>query len=162
MLRFLSLIILYTLPLLGTAHPFTLEFYRDLSQKQNIDQIVKAPFIPLKNHATSLGFTQDTYWGRIHVKNDQVSSKTFYLEHQFQNIHNIHFYAVSSDGQIVKKIETGILHPVSSRDLNRPRFTFSFTIPPKNHYTIYIKIKTESTLSFNLNLYDDTPQYNVF
>jgi len=140
------------------------EFYEDKNDNITIENILSyslkssIKFEPLEGN-TNFGYTKSSIWLTFQVKNDTKSTQqAFALVFNLPNIQNITFVQVSENDSIVKKIKTGIVHPISSRDYQDSKFVFTLPVPRNETHRIYIKIKSSASIMTDAKIYS-IPEY---
>ncbi len=94
------------------------------------------------------GFTGSAFWFRFQLHNTAGRTFTTYIEIDRSNLDYIDFYIPRKDGTFDEK-KTGDMRHFSTRDVTDRNFIFTVETVPGTS-TIYFRVKTDSTLRFQL------------
>ncbi len=103
-----------------------------------------------KDKIPNFGFTKSVYWIRFKVKNKTEDNRKYFISFENSNMHYI--TAFIPEKNKYKKIETGRLRPLSSRDVLRRNFVFNLNLPKDSLKTVYMRFKNGSSMSLPLLL----------
>lgn len=125
----------------------------DISNIINNNKFFSEKFKYSNSSIFSLGFIGDPIWITFSIKNNLKEEVSLVLTSSYFLIDYIEFYLIDNN-KIISVQNCGDRYVLSTYDLitNLPYFVFK--IPAGETYTIYLKIKTESTMNIILNLYD--------
>ena len=106
----------------------------------------------------NFGYSQSSYWLRFKIRNDQstVSRTPYVLELKFPVIDYIDFYQISESGEVVKSVQTGMKRSVDTRDYTFHHFVFLVSIPQNEQHTIYLRVKSDASLTIPVVLQNMT------
>lgn len=124
----------------------TIDIHDIVNQKSNLD------FIAYDKSGVSSSIEDSRYW--IHIPLDQLtySNDKSLLEISKPHLSNLTFYQLSSNKEIIKKIQTGRDFPFSSRDIHYRHFLFELD-PHHLDGDVYISVDTKSYLQVPSKLY---------
>jgi two-component system, sensor histidine kinase LadS len=105
----------------------------DPGREITIDQVsspaYEAKFIPSQSESPNYGFTDSAFWVRLDLENETRKADDWLLEVDFANMHYVDLYTPLPDGNGFEVKQTGILRPVSTRDLIHPQIIFHLSVP---------------------------------
>ncbi len=108
-------------------------------------------FLPHANDSSNFGYTRSAYWARIRIVNESASP-VWLLDVDYPLLDRIDLYVVDAAGQMTAKT-TGDTFPFRTRDLANRKFLFRVELPPGERMTLYLRIETESAMTFPLLLW---------
>ncbi len=123
-----------------------LELLEDPSGELTIEDVSSAAydsrFTPSQVAVPNFGFTDSAYWVRLRLDNETRQVSEWLLEVNFANMHYVDLYTPSPSGQGFDVWQTGILRPVSTRDMLYPNIIFELDIPGQTNLSITCASKT--------------------
>ena len=106
-----------------------LELLEDPSGKLSIEdvssQAIYLRFTPSKVAVPNYGFTNSAYWVRIRLDNETQQTNEWLLELGYPHMHYVDLYTPFQDGRGFEVKQTGILRPISTRDVVYPDIVFN-------------------------------------
>ncbi len=125
-----------------------------LSIHDFLNKNFKGNFEKLNKEFINYGFTKSTIWVRFKLKkNLEVKTRSpWVIVNEFPMIDHTHFYQIKQNNILERKVETGIMHQISSRDHIYYKIVFLSNIPPGESRTLYISFRTNKLLSLNLRV----------
>lgn len=136
-------------PYLTLQHTDFLYFVDD-SAKKNINDILQLKEGSYKQPpSTSLGFQQAPHWFKLEIDSD-IQLRNYIFNLTYPLLDYIQFYQFY-DNKLISSYSSGDLHPFSNRPINYSAFAFPIDIP-KGRTTIYLRIQTESALTFDAKI----------
>ena len=128
-------------------------------------QMVTSPefasrFRPNKKGIPNLGYTNSAFWLRFKIKNEARSRSPWVLELFQSNMSYIDLYLLSSDGEIISEKKTGSMRPIETRDHKYHNIVFLLRFPKPNTHTVYMRLKSEQSMTIPLNLWSMTAFMN--
>ena len=102
--------------------------------------------------APNFSFTKSVYWFRLDLHNLDVSVPGWLLESQYPLLDQIDAYLVYAGNKIVD-YRSGDTLPFSQRALKHRNVMFKVPLAQGESVTIYIRVKTESSLQLPLTLW---------
>jgi signal transduction histidine kinase len=134
-----------------------LEILEDPNGKLTIDQVSSpefdSKFNPSQVETPNYGFTNSVVWVRLHVRNETLHTEHWLLEQGFANMHYVDLYTPLPDGRGYSVKQTGVLRPVTTRDVPYPRIVFNLEIPPASQKTYYLRFQSEASMTLLLTLW---------
>jgi signal transduction histidine kinase len=123
--------------------------FADVLKPENADK-----FQPAGSEAPSFGFTDDAFWLRLRIKDDS-GHEHWLLEIAYPLLQNIDLYLPASDGSYYHKRagESLLFH---ERDAPHRNFVFELTTRKGSVDTIYIRIRTESSVIMPVHIWERT------
>ncbi len=133
-----------------------LEILEDPSAQLSIDQVSSADYAG-KFKASHIenpnfGISSSAYWLRFRVKSELTQATDWLLQYGFPNIHHISLYLPGDAGNGYRNIDTGMLHPFSSRDVKHSQFIFQLPAINELPKTIYLRLQSDTNLSLPLQI----------
>jgi PAS domain S-box-containing protein len=137
-----------------------MEILEDPTGELTIEQVASpefdSRFIPSQEEVPIYGFTNNVYWVRLPLRNESQLDNRWILEVGFANMQFVDLYTPFADGEGFVVKQTGSMRPVSTRDIQHPRFLFNLTIPKQSERTFYLRFQTGASMTLLLNLW--TPE----
>lgn len=111
-------------------------------------------FQKLKDENTNLGFTENHYWIRFVLENQEENPKVIYLETGRPITDVVDLYQVLPNGKVAKFIN-GDLIPNSKRAFNHRKIIFPITLEPNSSYKFYINYQSDGeVINLPLKIHD--------
>ena len=85
----------------------------------------------------NFGYSTSTYWIKVVIKNVTEIPADYVIEVSNPDLDHINFYIIA-DKKIIKKVETGELHNVRTRDIYHRTFLFNLNLKPNTTYSCLI------------------------
>jgi hypothetical protein len=143
---------------------FHLDILEDSSGELTIDQVASpefdARFTPSQVEVPNFGFTNSTFWVRLHLRNQTPHTDRWLLEQGFANTHYVDLYTPLLDGEGYSVRETGVLRPAAMRDIPHPRIIFTLDIPPGSEPTYYLRFQNGASMTLPLTLWSQAAFIN--
>ena len=117
-------------------------------------------FIPSQSDSPGFGFTRSVYWVRLPLENPSAQPIKRLLEVDFANSHYVDLYTPLPGGGYRAR-QSGVLRPVSTRDVLFPKIVFKLDIPANSTETIYLRFQNGASMSLGLTLWSG-PAFDVF
>ena len=100
------------------------------------------------------GFTNSAIWVRLELHNDTQQTDHWLLEQGFANTHYVDLYTPLPDGQGYSVRQTGVLRPVTTRDITFPNESFSIWMcRPASEQTYYLRFQSGASMTLPLTLW---------
>jgi signal transduction histidine kinase len=109
-------------------------------------------FAPSQEDAPVFGYTDSAYWVRFSLDNQATRVEEWMLEVDFSNTQYIDLYAPLPGGGFETR-KTGVLRPLSTRDLSYPRIVFILDLPTQSQKTYYARFSGGASMSLGLILW---------
>lgn len=132
----------------------------DTSNQVSIEDITsnKVEFNTPLDKTLNFGFSKYTYWLKMTLHASDIEKTSFWYIHlQYPLLNKIDFYTVKNN--TINRIQTGISRPFSSRPLHHPDFIFPIEMTKNDSMTIYIKVKSNSSIQFPMKLWKPSAFY---
>lgn len=139
-------------------------YYQQESANWSLTQMIDSPLqqwrtVP-EGEAVSFGYTPEAYWFRISVDASQAD-RVLYLGYPL--LDSIDAYFVRQ-GQVIHQISMGDQRPFAERPVHNKNFVIP--IPTHAAHDVYIRVRTESSLRFPLEVWEpldfmEANQYQV-
>lgn len=114
---------------------------------------VQAQFQPSAQENISLGFTADVVWLKVRIQNDTPLPEQRWLEIPYPLLDFITLYQQDTYGTYQAQ-ETGDHFPFAKRPIPYRNFVFALTFPPQQTQTLYLRIKSDSSMNIPLVLWE--------
>jgi len=149
-----------TLVLPADKDDFSMEKYLEILEDPGtiltLDDVLSpeynSKFSPAGEKGLNFSFTKSVIWVRFKAENLIEHSPPFVLFLNFANINYVDFYQLSADNKLIKKVKTGNLLPLSSRDHLDPHIMFILSISSKEENTIYLRIKNDAAMNLSMSM----------
>ena len=109
-------------------------------------------FIPSLVKVPNYGFTDSAYWVRFRLDNETRHTEQWLLDVGFANMQYVDLFTPLPDGEEFTVKQTGILRPVSTRDVPYPRIIFDLTNPLQSQQTYYMRFENGASMTLPLTL----------
>lgn len=122
--------------------------YEDVQGVHTISDVQSMPEVKwtLNDHTTpNFSYSDSVYWFRTDIKNIGVNRVNGLLEISNPLLNDIEFYFFEQ-GEITRYGVSGSRHKFRNRSLAHRSFLFQFTLEPDRRGTIYLRIKSQSTI----------------
>jgi signal transduction histidine kinase len=110
-------------------------------------------FIRSQEQDPNYGFTQSVYWVRLTLENKTSQTDKWWLEVDFPNTQYVDLYTPLPGGGGFDVRQSGILRPVSTRDVLHPEIVFSLSAPTQGRQTIYLRFQSDASMTLGLTLW---------
>jgi signal transduction histidine kinase len=130
-------------------------FYEDKFSKRTLTQVSKPKFKRFKlNTKRSLAFsyTASTIWLRFAVSNPSEQDRKIALKIDYPLLDEISFYDEGEEGY--QETVSGDMRSFEERWLKYRNFAFPTTIPAGTTKTYYLRVKSSSTVTLPLQIWD--------
>ena len=127
-------------------------FFEDVNSEYNIQDIKQLPknsFQPLKDNVHGELFTNSTFWYKFEVKNNSSENKKRYFVFDLPWIDNINLYIINNEKQTSYKIGNRLQFKERSKKVNLINHSHNFQ---NGISTIYMEIKTRDPFLIPLSL----------
>ncbi|MBF0239085.1 MAG: GAF domain-containing protein [SAR324 cluster bacterium] len=132
------------------------DILEDKDGTTTIEQIISAEwsnkFIQSSVDIPNFGFTRSVYWVRVELDHDSPHETRWFLEVGYPLLDQIVLYSKDESG-VWQQTLTGDTYPFSQRPLNFRNFVFPLNLEGGRSETLYLRIKTESSMQIPLNLW---------
>ncbi len=128
-------------------------YYQPEQPSINIDRLISNPEfqkwdVVQSNESVYLGYIETAYWFRTHVP---AANSDRVLHLGYPLLDNIDVYFVSNN-EVVEHVVMGDYYPFHERPVLNKNFVTP--LPSNEALDIYIRVKTESSLRFSLEIWD--------
>ncbi|MCC5945539.1 MAG: PAS domain-containing protein [Bernardetiaceae bacterium] len=125
-----------------------LYIYCDTLRTHNIENIHTANFTPSDRDTPTFGYTKNSYWARIELKN-RDTTQTWLLHYNWIFADTVEFYFKDPNDNW-QMLKTGYLFPFYSRPLVYNSFVFPLDFSHAESQTFYLRISGVSPLAFSI------------
>ena len=133
-----------------------LEILEDKTGSLSVKDILRpesdSRFVKNSNKVPNFGYTNSTIWVRVKIKNHSIDNTRWILEQGFTNMHYINFYIFSESGEMIKNVHTGILKPVTTRDIHHHKFIFQIPVENMEERILFLRFKSETSITLPLTI----------
>ena len=115
----------------------------------------------IKSTSTKIGFSESVHWIRFSLKNNSNKNKNYFLQIANPLLDKIEIFISGADS-------TAPVYKTGDRDLfkKRPRDDRNFLIPlsinARHSEVVYVRLQSESSLNFRLNLVEEDGDLSFF
>lgn len=106
----------------------------DILKNQN-----KIAFTEMQENFKNYGFTQSTFWLKIHIQNNSPKENGYLLHFSYPLINTLHFYS-TCENTVIDSIITGENYPHESRMVYSNFFVFTLDVPANSERVFYIRL----------------------
>ncbi len=132
-----------------------LVYYRDLADTLSIHSTKYVAWQSLpKNESPNFGFDRTSYWFKLAITNTSLH-EDWLLEVNFPLLDHIDFYIEDSTSTSFHKQVAGDAFPISARNVYNRHPIFTFSIPQTATRSIYIHVKTTSSVQLPLTFWSE-------
>jgi signal transduction histidine kinase len=122
-----------------------ISYLRDEKQTLALEDVKRMSFERIhSDYSPNIGFDRAAHWFKLEVMNGSEVSE-WLLEVAYSPLDQIDLYMTGPDGTPLHKV-SGDHFPISERDLPHRHPIFSFSIPPGQSTTVYLRIQTISSV----------------
>lgn len=101
---------------------------------------------------TNFGLTRDEIWLRLHFSTPSDLPQRWLLEVAHASLDRVDLY-LSANNQAYQHQYSGDLIPFSQRPFQHRNHVFDVSLQPASHYTLYLRVVSEGTLSAPVTLW---------
>lgn len=124
----------------------------DPDNKLNVNDVIQSNnFKPVTEDVPNLGASDNTYWLKFHVRNQNNDPKVI-LQVPLPTIDYLDYYLLNGRQEVIQEEHTGDRVAYNNRKFDNPIFTFVFDADPQEVYTILLKIRGGEQLQVPLSL----------
>ncbi len=125
----------------------------DKTGNLSLEQVLMLPMRQLDSTASpNFGFNRFVHWFKLDIKNNSLN-KDWLLEIPFAPLDQVDFYLEPDSGSVWTHKVSGDIFPMSGKDVNHRNPVFAFTVSPETQRTIYLRVKTVSSLQVPITLW---------
>lgn len=130
-------------------------FWRDEAGSLTLEEVKLLQLNKLYSSGSpNFGFDRAAYWFKLEVTNHSDDPR-WLLELTYSPLDQIDFYGHDESGNLVHKV-SGDTYPIATRDMAHRNSNFTFSIPPKAHQTIYLRVQTISSVQVPVVLWRES------
>lgn len=134
-----------------------IDLLKDPDGTLTIDQVsspeFNEQFTPSQVDIPTYGYTNDVYWVRLCLDNETRQTGQWLLDTGFPNMHYVDLYTPRPDGTGFASKQTGVMRPVSTRDLLLPHFVFDLNVPARTQETLYLRFQSGASMTLPLTIW---------
>jgi len=116
-------------------------------------QVSDDKFTPPKDDSPNYGYTKAAIFAKFQVRNLETKPCEVFLEIDYPVLDDVRLYVLDDENNLTKEYKTGDWLPFSQRELSTRSFVFRLPLEPYKAYTVALRIKSESTFSFPIILW---------
>ncbi|WP_020407950.1 EAL domain-containing protein [Hahella ganghwensis] len=138
-----------------------LEYLEDSTNFLNIFDLIDNEDLRWQKNTSdtpNMGYTTSTYWFRFNIDNTSNQTVDRLIEIGYPLLDYVEMFQVSG-GTIVQHYNTGDRHPFSSRAIEHRHFLFPISLNSYGHNTIYLRVKSESSLQVPIHIAEEVEFY---
>ncbi len=134
-----------------------MELFEDPSGELSIEEVsspeISSQFKPSQAAVPNYGYTDSVYWVRLFLDNQTSQVNEWTLEVDFSNTQYVDLYTPLPGGAGFDARRTGVLRPLSTRDLLYPRILFVLNLPPQEQQVYYVRFQSGASMTLGLTLW---------
>ncbi len=136
-----------------------LTYLRDEGHSLTIDDVLNKEFLSLPpDRVPTFGFNKASYWFKLELKNQSHFEK-WYAEVAYAPLDSVNFYFQDDSTKLWRLKKSGDAYPISSREVRHRYPIFSFAIKEGESKTLYIRVRSISSLQVPITLWESTEFY---
>ncbi|MEO7988027.1 MAG: sensor histidine kinase [Chryseolinea sp.] len=125
----------------------------DKTGNLSLEQVQALPMRTLDSTASpNFGFNRFVHWFKLDIKNNS-NNKDWLLEIPFAPLDQVDFYVQPDSGSAWMHKVSGDIFPMSGKDVHHRNPVFAFSILPGTQKTIYLSVKTVSSIQVPITLW---------
>jgi hypothetical protein len=110
-------------------------------------------FLPSQESVPNHGMTSSAIWVRFRLENQATDTDEWLLEQGFANMHYIDLYSPLPGGAGYAVKQSGVLRPLTTRDVLHPKIILKLTVPPQSQDTYYLRFQSGASMTLPLTLW---------
>ncbi len=134
-----------------------LEILEDPGGELTIEEVSSSEFdsrfLPSQEPVPNIGLTDSAIWVRFRLENQTPDTDEWLLEQGFANTHYIDLYSPLPGGVGFAVKQSGVLRPVTTRDVLYPKIIFKLTVPSQSQGTYYLRFHSGASMTLPLTLW---------
>jgi serine phosphatase RsbU (regulator of sigma subunit) len=133
-----------------------LRIFKDETSQMTLKELLQVSndkFAPPKDDSPNYGYTKSVIFAKFSLRNQDTKQQEVLLEIDYPVLDDVRFYLLDEASNIVKEYKTGDWLPFGQRELPTRNFVFSLPLEPYKTYTVVLRIKNDSTVSFPITLW---------
>jgi signal transduction histidine kinase len=135
-----------------------MEILEDHSGELAIEQVSSpayaAQFVPSQVEVPNFGYSDSVYWVRMRLDNRASQADEWMLEVDFSNTQYVDLYTPQAEGGFEAR-QTGVLRPLSTRELLYPRIVFTLDLPDPGQQMYYLRFQSGASMTLGLTLFTE-------
>lgn len=139
------------------------QYYEDkignLTIRQILSDDLNNQFINSTIPAPSFGFTKSAYWFQFRIRNENNKNNSWYLQLPYPLLDQIDVYQIDLQGNL-QSSRQGDLLTFKQRHVDHRTFIFNVDLPEGSIKDIYVRIKTQSSMQAEMNLWEQNSFYH--
>jgi signal transduction histidine kinase/PAS domain-containing protein len=113
-----------------------------------------ARFVRSQVDVPNYGYTRSAYWVRFQVRNEQPEISRWLVEVGFPNMFFVDlYYPALAEGQGFVHKQSGVMRPVSGRELAYYRMVFYVPLEYQKNTVIYVRFQSDASMFLQLTLW---------
>jgi len=141
----------------GDSKPYILgsylEFYVDESEDITLKEIKNKEFKKYSKSIANFGFLTKVHWFRFKFSYDEaMQKKEWWLCIDYPLLDFVDVYMLDKDNKLVLHKKSGDLYSLDERDTKQHNLIFSLLNNSTETYTLYVKVKTSSSMLVPMKL----------
>jgi len=120
---------------------------------KELSKVSDEKFAPPKDDSPNYGYTKAAIFAKFSLQNQGTKQQEVFLEIDYPVLDDVRLYVLDEGGNLVKEYKTGDWLPFGQRELPTRNFVFRLLLEPYKTYTVILRMKTESTFSFPITLW---------
>jgi PAS domain S-box-containing protein len=136
----------------------SMDLLEDPGGKLTIDQVASpefaARFVSSQVDVPNYGYTNSAYWVRFWVRNEAPEFDRWLVELGFPNMHYVDlYYPDSAAGLGFVHKQSGVMRPVSERELAYYRMVFNLPLEYQKDTVVYMRFQNGASMTLPLTLW---------
>ena len=129
-----------------------LDGYEDKTAAMNIGAAAQQRFTPLTPNLRHPGYTRSALWYRLNIANTAATPQTRWIDIRPARLQDVSLFARQGDGWL--HLDAGTHQPFGLRPIAAPTSVLPVQIEPHTSQTIYLRIASATTVSFDATLWE--------
>ena len=123
-----------------------------------IDGKKEANFKPINDSIPNFGFTKSQFWIKLDLYNGSKVDNDYLVEIEFAGLDDVELLFKDKQNKIIQ-YKTGDSLIFNSRQVSHKNFLFPIKINPTENQTYYLRVKSQTTLTIPINIWNHKDFY---
>ena len=123
-----------------------------------VDGKKEANFKPINDSIPNFGFTKSQFWIKIDLYNESKVDDDYLVEVEFAGLDDVELLFKDKQNKIIQ-YKTGDSLIFNSRQVSHKNFLFPIKINPTENQTYYLRVKSQTTLTIPINVWNHKDFY---
>jgi len=136
-------------------------YYVDDTNSLKLDDIREKAFIVQNNEIINFGFLRPTYWFKMSFRyNEAMQNNIWWLDIDYPLLDYVDMYILDENGEVISHKQSGDLNYKILKDIQQTKVLFSLPYQSLQIYTVYLKVKTSSSMLLPIRIISNKSLYS--